>query len=216
MKKRFTPVRSMNKSPRQYYSRHKYQPTMASPMLQRLRRSGQIHASPALSLESLHLDQRRRSFSLDDLGNTSPPGQERFHASPPEQERFHASLPGQERFIQQQQNDLSKSQEDKSSVLDLDDTDEDLDDLPSQEESPLEQQTRTEPEASSLSTIREGSPINSVEEWSPSPATEDDDDACSSIPDNRSRALEDHHKTRSLPKGFVHNYLNKWKNMMKK
>ena len=98
----------------------------------------------------------------------------------------------------------------------MDDTDEDLEDLPSQEETELttSQQAIEPDQASSLSTIREGSPINSIEEWSPSPAEDSD-----IIPntDNRhtSSTIEDH-KPKSLPKGFVHNYLSKMKNMMKK
>ena len=117
--------------------------------------------------------------------------------------------------------DLSiKSSQDKS--LDItDDTDEDLEDLPSQEESSPRQTSAEPDQASSLSTIREGSPVNSIEEWSPSPADDDKLSGCSSsniIPatDNRHSALNEHIKTRSLPKGFVHNYLSKMKNMMKK
>lgn len=165
----------------------------ASPMMQRLRRSGNIDAVPAVSLESIDLG-RRRSFSLDDLG-------------------IDKSYPD---------NDLSKSTAPRLS--DLDDTDEDLDDLPSQEETDADQLTlslirpssqTTEPDqASSLSTIREGSPINSVEEWSPSPAEDDDKQSNSSIPDNRQASEDQNKNSRSLPKGLVPNLLSKWKNKM--
>ncbi len=160
--------------------------SVASP---RTRRSGNIYsASPALSLESVDLG-RRRSLSLDDLG------------------------------IKGFSNEFSSL---KGLSLTEDNTDEELEDLPSQEESPLElfndgAGSQTEPEVSSLSTIREASPINSVEEWSPSPAEDEDNQSQLEIENNKKVLTElESAKSKSLPKGFVHNYLAKWKNMIKK
>ena len=86
-----------------------------------------------------------------------------------------------------------------------------------------------------MSTIRENSPVNSVEEWSPSPAEESEDNQLTgngsqsgnnSISglnnrDNKNRQIvalheDPNHKARVIPKGFVQNTLTKWKNMMKK
>lgn len=109
----------------------------------------------------------------------------------------------------------------------MDDTDEDLDDLPSQEEAVVIASTDGGPtESSSLSTIREASPIHSVEEWSPSPADDEDnqsDEVCTTtgtttielrnnLVNNSNGSLV---KSRSLPRG-IQNYLAKWKNMIKK
>lgn len=94
----------------------------------------------------------------------------------------------------------------------VDDTDDDLDDLPSQEEV-LEMDVKSsEPEVSSLSTIREASPINSVEEWSPSPVLDEDDNRSISLPDEQNG----NSKPKTLQKGLVQNCLTKWKNMIKK
>lgn len=103
----------------------------------------------------------------------------------------------------------------------MDDTDEDLDDLPSQGEVADDAvNVGTEPtESSSLSTIREASPIHSVEEWSPSPA--DDEDNPSELGSSTTLELRNNlanievAKSKSLPRG-IQNYLAKWKNMIKK
>ena len=89
----------------------------------------------------------------------------------------------------------------------------------------------TEQEVSSLSTIRENSPVNSVEEWSPSPAEESEDNQPTGN-GNQSRnssisGLQNKENNRQIvpmhedlstksPKGFVQNALSKWKNMIKK
>jgi len=173
---------------------------------QRMRRSGNIYASPAISLESVHLG-RRRSLSLDDLGINKDYLNDLN--SPPS---------------------LSIASNLASPTI-IDDTDDDLDDLPLEETSPESIKRETEPEVSSLSTIRENSPVNSVEEWSPSPAEESEDNQQtgngnqsrnSSISgllnkDNNRQILSNHEdlSTKS-PKGFVQNALSKWKNIIKK
>ena len=173
-----------------------------SPLAQRIRRSGNIYvASPTVSLESLNLG-RRRSLSLDDLGMSSKTFRNDL-TSPPS---------------------LSLAS-DLGSPINIDDTDDDLDDLPLEAESSLSEQdmkNQTEPEVSSLSTIRENSPINSVEEWSPSPATEELEEENQMSENNKHilhlNNLEDSSggKSRTIPKGFVQNALSKWKNMIKK
>ena len=82
-----------------------------------------------------------------------------------------------------------------------------------------------------MSTIRENSPVNSVEEWSPSPAEESEDNQPTGN-ENQSRnssisGLQNKENYRQVvpmhedlsnksPKGFVQNALSKWKNMIKK
>ena len=162
-----------------------------SPSAQRILRSGNIYASPTVSLESLNLG-RRRSLSLDDLGMKTT-----FR------------------------NDLTTSPPSLSLASDLgspniDDTDDDLDDLPLEESLSEQDMKQTEPEVSSLSTIRENSPVNSVEEWSPSPAEESEENQMSENNKQIIHVNEDSGKTRTIPKGFVQNALSKWKNMIKK
>lgn len=177
-----------------------------SPLAQRIRRSGNIYASPAISLESVHLG-RRRSLSLDDLG-----------------------------INKDYTNDLNSPPSlsiasNLGSPNTIDDTDDDLDDLPLEETPEEDTKPETEPEVSSLSTIRENSPVNSVEEWSPSPAEESEDNqlagngnqsgnsSTSGLLNNRQivpMQEDSSAKSRTIPKGFVQNALSKWKNMIKK
>lgn len=177
-----------------------------SPLVQqRMRRSGNIYASPAISLESIHLG-RRRSLSLDDLGINK--NYTNDLNSPPS---------------------LSVASN-LGSPNNIDDTDDDLDDLPL-EETPEDAKKETEPEVSSLSTIRENSPVNSVEEWSPSPAEESEDNQLAGngnqsrkssisglLNKDSNRQIVPMHEDLSTksPKGFVQNALSKWKNMIKK
>ena len=73
---------------------------------------------------------------------------------------------------------------------------------------------------SSLSTIRESSPVHSVEEWSPTPNEDEqiDSNSVKSLDNNRQTLNKDSTstKTRSHPIGFVNNYISKWKNKIKK
>jgi len=84
-------------------------------------------------------------------------------------------------------------------------------------------------EISSLSTIRESSPVHSViEEWSPTPPNEDEPLAAAEINQVIRHATSPAHlldnnnqdpsKTKSSahPIGLVHNYISKWKNKIKK
>jgi len=173
---------------------------------QKMRRSGNIYASPAISLESVHLG-RRRSLSLDDLGINKDYINDLN--SPPS---------------------LSIASNLGSPTI-IDDTDDDLDDLPLEETTPESTKRETEQEVSSLSTIRENSPVNSVEEWSPSPAEESEDNQPTGN-GNQSRnssisGLQNKENNRQIvpmyedssiksPKCFVQNALSKWKNMVKK
>lgn len=186
-----------------------------SPLAQRIRKSGHIYPLSAISMESVDNLGRRRSLSLDDLGIKTSSNQFNHNdlTSPPS---------------------LSSASNLGSPTI-IDDTDDELDDLPLEEISEQECKRDTELEVSSLSTIRENSPVNSVEEWSPSPAEESEDNQLTgngsqsgnnSISglnnrDNKNRQIvalheDSNHKARVVPKGFVQNTLSKWKNMMKK
>merc|ERR1719323_2525479 len=86
----------------------------------------------------------------------------------------------------------------------------------------------TEPEVSSLSTIRESSPTDqrSVEEWSPDPNEEEQIEVfknCSmeSVPrpvlnNTNSASNSTIPRSQSHPSGFVQNYWAKWKSRIKK
>jgi len=181
-----------------------------SPLAQRIRKSGNLYPLPAISMESVHLG-RRRSLSLDDLG-IKDYTQNNDLTSPPS---------------------LSIASNLGSPTI-IDDTDDDLDDLPLEETQEQESKREIETEVNSLSTIRENSPINSIEEWSPSPAEESEEnqqtgngsqkenDSISGLNNNENNKQivplneESNHKARVVPKGFVQNTLSKWKNMMKK
>ena len=130
-------------------------------------------------------------------------------------------------FITQEVNQ-GPSDENFNDIPATDDTDEDLDDLPSQEETTPEEvleghnvhlQVNRDCEVettSSLSTIRESSPVNSIEEWSPSPSAEENDNPSAKSSRNNQASNNHGNKQKSLPKGLVHNCLAKWKNIIKK
>ena len=71
---------------------------------------------------------------------------------------------------------------------------------------------------SSLSTIRESSPVHSVEEWSPTPNEDEqiDSNSVKSLDNRQTLHKDSTTKTRSHPIGFVNNYISKWKNKIKK
>lgn len=166
-------------------------------------------ATPAPSMDSFSSEYvcvgRRRSLSLDDLGM--------------------GALGSVDNELRKQFLDNDTPSEPQTAASNVDDTDDDLEDLPSQEETPPSTSNEQgeailQAEACSLSTIREASPLNSAEEWSPSPVMEEDNTDRASLTslDNRSAIIphEDQGKTRSHPAGFVHNCITKWKNIIKK
>lgn len=215
------------------------------------RRRGHYSTSIAPSIENVSVNSvggskhhtslsRRRSLSLDDLGR-----KEALAASHYNNNNNNA-------------NDYNTENEGSISNSNLNcDTDDDLDDMPSSfaEETNDDPNTNSllkldnnivvqvattgsssvEPgENSSLSTIRESSPVHSViEEWSPTPPNEDEPLAAAAAAEinqvirhatSHPRLLDNNNQDPSKmtksshhhPIGLVHNYITKWKNKIKK
>ena len=156
----------------------------SSPMAQRLlmRKSGNIlYGSANSSVENIFIG-RRRSLSLDDLGLS---GLDFENCLGKEDENYHSIT---------------------SNTGDTDD--DDLgEELPYQDDSILEDLDCTVSKgANSLSTIRESSPINSVEEWSPSPPGYG----------VRAQSSDPNVSLKSTSLSMVQSYLNKWKKKIRK
>jgi len=182
-----------------------------SPLVPRRRGNYSTTATPL----NTHLHNklgRRRSLSLDDLGLKTTGSANNYHT-------LNSNT--------SHKNDVEQTPDE--SFSNLCDTDDDLDELSSMlEENPPDllnldagnSSSGGELEITSLSTIRESSPVHSVEEWSPTPNEDEqiDSNSVKSLDNNRQTLNKDSTstKTRSHPIGFVNNYISKWKNKIKK
>lgn len=151
---------------------------------------------------------RRRSLSLDDLGLKTTGSANNYHTLNSTSHKEVEQTPDE-------------------SFSNLCDTDDDLDELSSMlEENPPDllnldagnSSSGGELEITSLSTIRESSPVHSVEEWSPTPNEDEqiDSNSVKSLDNRQTLHKDSTTKTRSHPIGFVNNYISKWKNKIKK
>jgi len=189
------------------------------------KRRGHYSTTAAPSVENIHLPNkialgRRRSLSLDDLGKSN-------YNSSSSRMTPDVSLSN----LCDTEDDLSDFTEEENfdALLNKDDDRELLSgSATSGGCSSNTTGSGTEPEVSSLSTIRESSPTEqrSVEEWSPTPNEEEQIEVfknCSteSVPrpvlnNTNSASNSTIPRSQSHPSGFVQNYWAKWKNRIKK
>lgn len=194
-----------------------------SPLVSRRRGHFSTTAAPSVDNLKKHTTLgRRRSLSLDDLGfknnynidneMTTTPDMSLSNICDTEDDL--SDFPEEESF-----NPLLNKDDDREEVL---------------SGSAISGHTTgsgtTEPEVGSLSTIRESSPVEqrSAEEWSPTPNEDEQNEfpkkknnSLDSVPVHR-QTLNNSASNTSIPRsqshpiGFVHNYLAKWKNKIKK
>ena len=192
------------------------------------KRRGHYSTTAAPSVENIHLPTklalgRRRSLSLDDLGMKS-----NYNTSSSARMTPDVSLSN----LCDTEDDLSDFTEEENFDALLNNKDDDRELLSGSATSggcsSNTTGSGTEPEVSSLSTIRESSPVEqrSAEEWSPTPNEDEQIEVfrnCSMesvqrpvLNNTNSASNSSIPRSQSHPTGFVQNYWAKWKNRIRK